>query len=197
MRNLRRTLAGIFFGDERDEYMKYVVPLTGNWTAPAARAAETVSTWIGYQITSIRAIATSILRGDVLLKDGKIRARLWAVGEQAEEFITSTLFWDERRDVRERFEKNLGRLIAGGREVVTQIYEQEGLNDTLCWITDITIAAYIRFDRRSEEADGVKFVGDPVIRNLPAQDNAPITSASAVWADPYAALFEEGGKDGA
>jgi hypothetical protein len=194
-RNLRRTLARVFFEEDDDEHLKYVVPLNGNWLVPTTDPRESVSTWIGYQIASIRPIATSVLRGDVLLKNCTVRVRVWAVGEQAEAFITSTLFWDERADVRERFERNLGRLIEGGREVVTQVYEQEGLNDTLCWITDITLAAYFGLDRQSGIADGVEFVGNPVIRNIPT-GAAQIPTPPAAWSDPYKVLFE-GGEDGA
>jgi hypothetical protein len=180
---LRRTLARAFFGHETADYLRYILPLTGNWTVPTLQPGEPVSTWLGYQIVRIVPVASVIARGDVLLKACKAYIRLWAVGAQAEEFITSTLFWDDRRDVGALFEEYLGKLIAGGREVLSLVYEQEGLNNELCWMTDIILATYIGWERSGARQD----------KCSPARgrQRAPRRS-QPVWVDPYQALFTGG-----
>jgi hypothetical protein len=181
MAALRQTLSRVFFGDADEAHVKYIIPLSGNWLVPTSDPAETISTWIGFQIVWIRPIAASIMRDDVLLKNCKVSVRLWATGEQAEEFIASTLFWDEREDVKRLFDRHLGRLIEGGREVFSQVYEQEGLNNALCWITDVTFAAYVALDRRGEEIDGFRFEGSPHIRNLPESETAASPESDVFW----------------
>jgi hypothetical protein len=184
---LRRTLSYVFFGDDEEKHIKYIIPLTGGWIVPTAKASETVSTWIGYQITRIVPVASTIARGDVLLKNCKVWVRLWAVGEQAEDFILSTLFWDDRIDVRLLFERHLGKLLEGGREILSLVYEQKGANDELCWITDLLFAAYFSFDRRGEPLEHITIAGYPNIRNIPED---PAEEAIPKWKNPFKALFD-------
>jgi hypothetical protein len=152
----------VFFGDL--EHEKYIIPMSGNWVVPTVGDEELKSTWVGYQIVYIRPRVSPLMRGDIEYKDCEVRVRLWAVGEQAEEFITSTIFWDSAYDIKRLFERHLGKLIEGGREIISQIYEQEGLNDVLCWVTDIRLMAYYKLDHKNEPLESVTFTGGPVIR---------------------------------
>jgi hypothetical protein len=188
MTALRETLALIFFGSADEEHLRYIIPLTGGWVVPTADPGQKVSTWIGYQIVSIRPTATSLMRDDVLFKECKIYVRLWSVGEQAEELMTSTLFWDERIDVKNLFDEYLGRLLQGGREIISQVYEQEGLNSQLCWMTDMLFAAYASLDQKSEEVNHIKWVERPHIRNLPEQKGG--NASGLVLIDEYKKLMK-------
>lgn len=167
MHSLREALSEIYFGDAEEEHIKYIIPLTGNWMVPSSNPDEPVSTWIGYQITTITPKASRIERGSWIYKYCEVGIRLWSLGEQAESAITQVIFWDDRSDVQRVFEKHLGKLIQANRKVQSTIYSQEGFNSELTWLTDLKIMCYIGLDTQAEKIEGFRFIGNPKLRNLP------------------------------
>jgi hypothetical protein len=171
MTTMRMALSRIYFGEEES---RYVIPLKGDWVLPTADPEEKVSTWIGYQIAVIKAIATSSSAGNVLSVPCHFTVRLWAMGRQAEQFITDTLFWDKRLDIHTEFGKLNAKLIHAPRIIKSQVYSQEGFNSELLWLTDIVLQSGFCLDMAAPAIDriGIKaldknpgmphnFIGDP------------------------------------
>lgn len=133
MKNLRDTLCDIFFGD--DEYKKYVVPLQGNWYNPTRE--HEADTWIGYVIDTIKTDVQVVRDANIqtrYLRSAKALIHLCFVGENAEEFAQSVLFWTHRSDVKRILdEKYKGQLNNKEFTLFTQVLPQEGSNNTLCW----------------------------------------------------------------
>lgn len=133
MDNLRDTLTQIFFGDE--EAKKYVVPLQGNWYNPTRQ--HNADTWVGYIIDSIDTDVQVVRDSEVqtrYLRPAKALIHLCFVGENAEEFAQSVLFWTHRADVKQIFDdKYKGQLNNKKFTVFTTLLKQEGSNTTICW----------------------------------------------------------------
>lgn len=207
MTNIRSLLADIYFGkierrigeselewEERlTEHKKYIIPLKGNWTIPTIDPEEGVSTWVGYQMSSLEPIATAVRFGNIIKVECKLVLRLWAMGRQAEEFITDVLFWDYRRDITGMLDKYLARMIPSPRKIFSQLYSQEGFNSELCWITDIGILSYYKIDMSSERLQSVVFEPGKELRNVPEETD--IQSKGVLdtfqWKDELSALLEE------
>jgi hypothetical protein len=132
---LRDVLLKIFFdGDEA--YLPYVVPLIGNWWQPTSNPGM-LATYIGYSITGLRPELRTVKAVDILAATVQTTFRIAACGPQAEEIIHSTLFWDERSDVKAAFAATDEQLNYTGRHIYPVTLKQDGFNDSLCWVTNI------------------------------------------------------------
>lgn len=71
-------------------------------------------------------------------KQIRVNFRVVGMGPNAEEFLTSTLLWDNRTDIKEAFEKDQdAQLMYDNRRIYTHPVQQEGLADELLWVTDM------------------------------------------------------------
>jgi hypothetical protein len=204
MTNIRSLIADIYFGkitrregetDEEwearlEQHKKYVIPLKGDWAIPTADPGEDISTWIGYQISEIEPVASAILKGKIMSIECKVKLRLWAMGKQAEEFITDCLFWDYRADVRGIFEKYMAKLNLSPRRIFSQLYSQEGFNSELCWLTDLSIMSYYRIDMELNKLCKVTFTGD-----YPIHGDVDLGKQHTKWKDGLEILIEEAGNE--
>lgn len=141
--NLRDMLGDIFFGDKAEDFLKYIVPMQGNWWTPTEKDNEKVSTWIGYSIPTI----TPWIRGryiqndegdQLLISTCKATVHLQIIGKSAEDIATSLIHWDERSDVVAALGRFAGQLLYDKRKVVTTLYFQDGQNSTLAYNVDFS-----------------------------------------------------------
>jgi hypothetical protein len=144
MADMKEILSTILFKGNPD-YNGYILPLTGSWFAPTINTSDKISTWIGYVIMEtkleLRSMTSNAGYGSIKVVRSKIR--LSFNGPQAEDFANSTLFWDERKDIKKVFEKYQAQLMYSQRKVSTHISRQDGFNDRLYWITDLEIIHYV------------------------------------------------------
>jgi hypothetical protein len=142
MNSLRFTLNQLFF-EGKEDTLKYVIPMQGNWFVPVD---EHIATWIGYSILEHVPITRAFVSGtgNEYSKNVRSLIRIGFVGPQAETFATSTLFWDDRLDVKREFEKLESQINYMKRRVYTRIYKQDGLNDALCWNVDLTVQSFFK-----------------------------------------------------
>lgn len=165
-------LAQSFFGSEAENYKDFVRPLQGNWFVPTVDKEEMISTWIGYGILSIEPKATSIQRQTVdglklTLRNCKCRIRVASVGPQAEEFVMSSMWWDDRTDIAKIWEQSLAQLMYTPRRINTYVYSEEGFNSSLTWTTDMDFMVWLCNTPVKEESWGnIVLVGDVRIPTL-------------------------------
>lgn len=151
MTNLRDVLAKIFFGEEWEAKKKYVVPLQGNWYNPSQTLK--LDNWIGYVIDTCKTGVAIVNRGD----DGRRYYRnvqttihLSFIGKDAETLVQSVLFWLVREDVKKLLDDKYKGVINNKEfEIYSSLYEQEGLNSTLCWNIEFSLQHNILLDSES------------------------------------------------
>lgn len=151
MTNLREVLLKIFFGDDWEPMEKYVVPLQGNWYNPSQE--QKLDNWIGYVIDSLKTDVAIVNRGD----DGRRYYRnvqttihLSFIGVDALVLAISVLFWLARADVTKLFDAKYKGVINNKEfEIYSSLYEQEGLNSTLCWNVEFSLQHSLMLDSES------------------------------------------------
>ena len=145
--SLRVAVEKIFFGTETAKY-KYIVPIRGGFFVPTVTDPnDPVSTWLGYRILNIIPKTRMVKQAGEVSKNIQVDFRIVGMGPQAEEFITSTLLWDDRLDVREAFEKDQeAQLMYDIRRIYTHPVQQEGFSDDLLWVTDMHAMTFIKKD---------------------------------------------------
>jgi len=154
-RSIRSPVSKSFFGTDSGDIVKYVLPLQGNWFVPTVEAEETVSTWVGYAITKIKPRITMVTKYTeegkrIDLRNCAVTVRLSSVGKQAEEMITSTLWWDQRTDVKRAWEDVGAQLAWSDRMIDTYVYNQKGFNTELIWSVDLLFMVWM-FTKYQEE----------------------------------------------
>ncbi len=125
---------------------KYLVPLDSGWYVPTYDKNDVINTWIGYRILEVKPNVRAGYTGSSYNKSVKIRFRLAFVGKQAEKLALQTLLFDDRQDVVRAFEKSQTQLNYVSREILTYPIKEGGLNDNLCWFTDIDCQSFYATD---------------------------------------------------
>ena len=160
METLRRLLCNIFF--ENEEYIKYIVPLQGNWYNPVADDSVG-DTWIGYVIDYTNFTSAAIRKGDRIIRSGSAVVHLSFIGKQAESMAYSTVFWPYRVDIQSAFKSINGVLNNKDIRVFTSLYMQEGVASTLCYNVNLTIAYNEELEIASEYLRNVDISGDLIV----------------------------------
>ena len=166
--NLRDFLGDVFFATaDKEQYMRYIVPLQGNWWAPTETDNETISTWIGYNIVTdesyLRARPFHNDTGDVILQTCLAKVHLQFIGKDAEALAHSVLFWDERQDVAEAFYRFAGQLMYEKRRIIPTSYYQDGQNSTLVQNIDFRFLHAEVVDPKQTVLTGVEIGGEVII----------------------------------
>jgi hypothetical protein len=151
MTNLRDVLSLIFFGSTSEEYEQYIVPLQGNWYNPSQ--GQKLDNWIGYVINSLRTDVSIVNRGDDgrrYYRNCQTEIHLSFIGTKAEEMAYSVLYWLARADVQSIFDKKYKGVMNNRElEIYSSLYQQEGLNSTLCWNIDFSLQHNLLLDSES------------------------------------------------
>jgi hypothetical protein len=151
MTNLRDVLSLIFFGSTSEEYEQYIVPLQGNWYNPSQE--QKLDNWIGYVINSLRTDVSIVNRGDDgrrYYRNCQTEIHLSFIGKNAEEMAYSVLYWLARADVQSIFDKKYKGVMNNKElEIYSSLYQQEGLNSTLCWNIDFSLQHNLMLDSES------------------------------------------------
>ena len=143
--SLKTALDTVFFGADATKY-KYIVPIKGGFFIPAiADPDDHTSTWIGYRLLEINPRVHALRTPEEFIKHVRVDFRLVSMGPNAEEFITSTLLWEDRLDVKDAFEVVQGaQVMYDQRRIYTKPVQQEGFSDDLVWVTDMHAMTSIR-----------------------------------------------------
>lgn len=146
--SLKIALQKIFFGDDETKY-KYIVPIKGGFFVPTiSDPSDHNSTWVGYRVLEMYP-RTHMYRPSQaeVVKQMQVDFRIVSLGPNAEEFISSTLLWENRVDVKDAFEKGQdAQIMYNRRRVYTRPIHQDGLADDLLWVTDMNAMTGIKQD---------------------------------------------------
>jgi hypothetical protein len=136
--SLRIALEKIFFGTDTTKY-KYLVPIKGGFFVPQITdPTDDTSTWLGYRLLEIYPRTQMYKTAGEVSKQVRINFRIVGMGPGAEEFISSTLLWENRTDVKTAFETEQdAQIMYDRRRVYTYPVQQEGFADDLLWVTDM------------------------------------------------------------
>lgn len=142
---LRDTLKTIFGIDD-----KYLVPISTNWFVPTVDPDDKTNTWIGYRILSKSPKVRAYQSGPIMVKPIKVRFRISFVGKNAEELADQILLWEDRKDVREAFEKIKAQINYDDRQSFSYPIRNGGFNDELCWIVDLSAQTFYEVDTKQK-----------------------------------------------
>jgi len=165
--NLRDFLGDVFFDTgDKEQYMKYIIPLQGNWWVPTENENETISTWIGYNIVTdesyLRAREVENETGHVLLQTCLAKVHLQFIGKDSEALAKTVLFWDERSDVAAAFHRFAGQLMYEKRRIIPTTYYQDGQNSTLVQNIDFRFLHAEVVDPNQVKLTGVEVNGEVI-----------------------------------
>lgn len=135
---LQVLLAKCFFGESWEKYRDCVIPYQGNILNPMQTETK-ASCALMYTLLERKRIIDNRKDGDTHLATLQDRIILSALGEGAEEVITSTLFWDERADIARCFAEQDAQLMNSARDIQAEAYDQEGVNSTLIYTTVLEV----------------------------------------------------------
>lgn len=139
--SLRQALLDIYGVED-----KYLVPLNTDWFIPTTDPEDKVGTWIGYRILQKAPYARAYQSGVYFIRPFRIKIRLSFVGPQAEDLADATMFWEDRTDVTQVFEKYKAQMMYNTRTQFSYPVRNSGYNDMQAWIVDISAQTYMQFD---------------------------------------------------
>lgn len=143
--DLRPVLAQILFGKDYEKHLALVVPKQGNFLDP--RTVQDTDSFFTYYISSVEKQTLNPTAmyaqhtSNVLLT-----VRLQGVGIGAERLMLTTLFWDERDDVRKLFETVNCVLLDSKRTIISAPYFQEGVNTLLAFETVLKLSCALTIE---------------------------------------------------
>lgn len=126
-------LAKTFFGDNWQENIKLIVHRQGNLAN--AQQLFGCSAFFTYYISSYEKKTLNVSNGNLHTANVIATLNLQGIGTEVEPLMLTTLFWDERADVRENLEELNCVLLESPRTIVSAPYFQDGANTLLSYET--------------------------------------------------------------
>lgn len=138
-------IAKCLFGKKWESMMKYVIPRKGNFVNP-----QQISKTDTYAIYYIEKKSKKIMNTSNMEYTNenvinthyaiiKSTVRIQFIGKHAEEWASSLLFWDERTDIQELFQKYQSQLILGERDIFTVPFQQDGFNGEMSYVASFSV----------------------------------------------------------
>ena len=140
-KDVQKILAKILFGSDDRKYLQLVVPKQGNLRNP--QQLTNCAAYFMFYIKSYRKELLNEDKSPYHYANVLVDIELQCVGMKSEEFMLSTLFWDERTDVREYLETQSCVLLESPRTITCMPYFQDGANTVLVYTTTLRLAETI------------------------------------------------------
>lgn len=141
LKSIQPMLTEILFGDTTDEHMQNVVPQQGNLRNPSQLV--NASAYFTYYISMQRRALLNRNWGLEHVATLLYTLNLRCIGINAETYMQSTLFWDDRTDVRKILASYDSQLLNTPREIIAVPYFQDGVNNQLSYNTEIKLVSLI------------------------------------------------------
>lgn len=138
---MQEFLAKALFGKDWQNNKKYVVHRQGNMANAQQRYNS--SAWFTYYTSMYekKTINPALNQGEKTRTCNVVfLLNLQCIGKKAEDFMLSTLFWDEREDIRAMLDHLNCVLLETPRTVVSAPYFQDGANTILSYETVFKIS---------------------------------------------------------
>jgi hypothetical protein len=136
--HLQEFLAKVLFGDRWKEYKKFVVHRQGN--LENAQQKYNSSAFFTFYVQAYTKETLNAHIEDEHIANITLKLNLQGIGTNAEQMMLTTLFWDERSDVREELNKLNCILLESPRMIVGSPYFQDGANTILAYDTVFKIS---------------------------------------------------------
>ena len=137
-------IAKCLFGKKWESMMQYVIPRKGNFVNP-----QQISDTNTYAIYYIEKKQKRLMNSsDVEYNDENAKSthyaiikstvRIQFIGKHAEEWASSLLFWDERKDIQDLFLEYDSQLLLGERDIFTVPFQQDGFNGEMSYVASFS-----------------------------------------------------------
>lgn len=138
-KQIQEVLAKALFGNLWQQYKKFVVHKQGN-LANAQQMYNSEAFFTYYtSLFEKKTINATSLNG-IHTCNVVFTLHLQCIGKRAEEFMLTTLFWDEREDIRSLLAAFNSTLLETPRMIVSSPYFQDGANTILSYETVFKIS---------------------------------------------------------
>lgn len=148
-KNLGEFISKALFGKNWENMLKYVIPRKGNFVNPSL--AFDTDTYAIYYIEKkqkrvVNFDDTEYGKDKATVKhfaEIKSVIRIQFIGKNAEDWATSTLFWDNRTDVQKLFLEYESELLLGDRDIFTVPFQQDGYNGEMSYVGSYSVLTRI------------------------------------------------------
>lgn len=136
---IQEVLANALFGEQAEQNKKFIVHKQGN-LANAQQMYNSTAFFTYYTSSYEKKTINPTAMGSVHICNVVFTLHLQCIGKKAEQFMLTTLFWDEREDIRKMlFDLNC-ILLETPRTIVSSPYFQDGANTILAYETVFKIS---------------------------------------------------------
>lgn len=161
--NTKEFLAKALFADKWEEYQDLVVNKQGNLANP--QQTKNVSTFFLYWIRTYEKRTVNSSYKGKQIADVVVTLSLQGVGLRAEEFMQTTLFWDQRSDIRDLLSKLNATLLESPRLIVSVPYFQDGANSIFAYETVFKLSCTLILETVPEPMPSIELNGNVTIPN--------------------------------
>lgn len=138
-------IAKCLFGKEWEDMKQFVIPRKGNFVNP--QQITDTDTYAIYYIEKKSKRMVNSSDTEYYLENGvtthyatiKSTVRIQFIGKHAEEWASSLLFWDERKDIQNLFLEYDSQLLLGERDIITVPFQQDGYNGEMSYLASFSI----------------------------------------------------------
>jgi hypothetical protein len=160
---LGELVAKNLFGERWESNLKYVIPRKGNFLNPSldCNAATYAIFWLEKSTKRVTDFTIDVYNEEecdtthyaTLLSSVSIQF----VGEDAQKWAFSTLFWDERLDVQDNFAEYHAQLLPSDRTITSVPFQQDGYNGEMSYLASFDVIHNVTQD------EIIKYWTDPLI----------------------------------
>lgn len=138
-------IAKCLFGNRWEDMKQFVIPRKGNFVNP--QQITQTDTYAIYYIEKKSKKLVNSSDTEYKVENGvithyatiKSTVRIQFIGKHAEEWASSLLFWDERKDVQELFLEYDSQLLLGERDIITVPFQQDGFNGEMSYVASFSV----------------------------------------------------------
>lgn len=156
--DIQEFLAKTLFGDQWEEYKGLVVHRQGN--LPNAQQQFGCSAFFTFYVSSYEKKTLNITDQGEHTANVIMTLNLQGIGTDVESMMLTSLFWDERIDVRENLSKLNCILLETPRMIVSSPYFQDGANTILSYETVFKISCALILKEQLEPMPELVLLGD-------------------------------------
>ena len=167
-KQLQEVLAKALFGNLWQQYKKFVVHRQGN-LANAQQMYNSEAFFTYYTSLFEKKTINSTSLNGVHTCNVVFTLHLQCIGKRAEEFMLTTLFWDEREDIRSLLAALNSTLLETPRMIVSSPYFQDGANTILSYETVFKISCALTISEELPSMPDLILTGG--LQNEPIKEN--------------------------
>lgn len=157
-KDIQEFLAKTLFGERWEEAKKLVVHRQGN--LPNAQQRYSCSAFFTYYVSSYEKKTLNITDQGEHTANVIMTLNLQGIGTNVEQMMLTSLFWDERIDVRENLAKLNCVLLETPRMIVSSPYFQDGANTILSYETVFKISCALILKEQLDHMPDLILLGD-------------------------------------